>query len=202
MNILFSSRLPTALVLLFTFTLPITTANVAHAHGDRLYGRSGSDQTTLSIAQSPSPTTQISPSQQIFSCNASNGTRTYVVDQLTSKEKSFDIAIYEGRGDNAAAYIGTVQANLIKDQTYSAQTFNSTLDVFALGRTPAFIVKDSINGQASGRCYVQWQMADNQTRRLVRQCLALAAHKYDSVPEVTRNACTTVPSSSIWELQR
>lgn len=192
-----------ALALLFTSTTPITTANVAQTEqGDRLYERSGFGQTALSIAQSPSPTTQNSPSQQIFSCNASSRTRTYAVDQLIPQGKSFDIAIYEGTGENAAAYIGTVQANLIKDQTYSAETFNSTLDIFALGRTPAFIVKDSINGQASGRCFVQWQMADSETRRLVRQCLALVARKYDSVPEVVRAGCTGSPGSYIEELQR
>lgn len=148
-------------------------------------------------AVSPSPSTQPSNGQiqQIAGCSALGGTRKYVVDQLIPRGNSFDIAIYQGSGDKYSDYIGTVQANRTQDGTYSTQTHNSKLEVFAFsGRTSDFTVKDSVSGEASGRCWVQWEMADSKTRQLVRQCLALIERKYGSPPEVARNGCIGNPS--------
>lgn len=163
-------------------------------------------------AQSSTPAVSASPAiqasnnqvQRIWGCNASGGKRTYIVDQLSSNSDSFDMAIYNGE-ESYSNYLGTVQINVTQkgsDVVGSGQTSKSTVEVNALGRTPAFIVRDSVNGQASGRCSVQWEMADNQTRRLVRQCLAVAARKFGSLPEVARNGCTGDPGSYLEELKR
>jgi hypothetical protein len=167
----------------------------------------------VSVTQSPTPAISPSPatqpsngqSQQIWSCSASSRERTYVVDQLSLDINNFDMAIYEtSRGDDGD-YIGTTQVNVTQkapELVGHGQTFNSTFEVNAFGRTVAFNVQDSVAGQASGRCDAQWQMADGKTRRLVRQCLALVARRLNGVPEVARFGCTSNPNSYIEELQR
>jgi hypothetical protein len=166
----------------------------------------------ISAAQSSIPAVSASPAiqasssqdQHIYGCNASNGKQMYVVDQLSPTSDNFDVAIYNGE-DSYSNYVGTVQINVTQkggDVVGRGQTSKSTIEVNALGRTPAFFVRDSVNGQASGRCYVQWEMANNQTRRLVRQCLAFAARKFGSLAEVQRNACIGAPGSYLEELKR
>ena len=165
----------------------------------------------VSTAQALTPTVSPSPviqpsnvqSQQIWGCRAQNGTRTYVVDQLSRDANDFDMAIYVGV-EHVSTYIGTVPVNVIqKDPELigRGQTFDSTFEVNAFGKTVAFTVQDSVVGQASGRCSVQWQMADKETRRLVRQCLALAAHRFRNLAAVEEYGCETDPSSALEELQ-
>ncbi len=185
MNKLVSPRLSIALSLLFLSWAPIATA------------------------QSPSAnSTQPSLTQQIWSCRAENGTRIYVVDQLKRDEESFDMAVYEQTAadyEEADKYIETVQVNVSQTESEligSGETSDSTVTVSAFVRTVAFNVQDSIAGSASGRCDVQWQMADRETRRLVRQCLALAASGGSNVASVERFACTGDPESYIEELQQ
>jgi hypothetical protein len=221
MNKVISSRLPLVLGLLFIPLTSIANANAAHAdRAHPLYWRSESRQTTLSIAQSPLTSStlpflaaqpSISQGQQIWGCRAEGTKRIYVVDQLNRNANSFDMAIYErsrkSNGDNwdNGKYIGTAQVNVTQKEpglVGRGQIYNSTLEVNAFGRTVAFYVKDSVDGQASGRCSVEWQMADSETRRLVRQCLALVESKYNGVSEVARFRCTGDPSSYIEELQR
>lgn len=159
---------------------------------------------TPSISGSLATQPSSSQSQQIWACNADGGERRYVVDQLNRNSDNFDMAIYNGR-EEPGNYVGTVQVNVTqKDPEVigRGQTSNSTVEVNTLGRTPAFTVRDSVNGQASGRCFVQWQMADNETRRLVRQCLAFAARKFVHLAEVSQNACIGHPSSYLEELKR
>lgn len=162
----------------------------------------------VSIAQSSSPQTAIAQSRQIYGCHAESRERLYEVDQLSRDAKSFDMAIYQKKLANSiqdSDYIGTVQVNVTSkgsDLVGVSQTSNSKLTVNAFGRTVAFIVEDSVVGSASGRCDVAWQMADSKTRRLVRQCLALVARKYGSVPEVARFGCTGDPSAYIDEVRR
>lgn len=162
--------------------------------------------TPITIAQVPStPSAQPSPSEQIWGCRAENGTRIYEVDQLKRNEDSFDMAIYERRSGVEDRYIGTAQVNVSQIEPEligSGQTFASTFTVAAFGRTVAFNVQDSVSGSASGRCTVQWRMADRETRRLVRQCLALAASRDGNVVSVQEFGCTTDPESYIEELQR
>ncbi len=221
MNKVISSRLPLVLGLLFIPLTSIATANAAHAdRGHPLYWRSESGQTTLSIAQSPltfstSPFLAAQPSisqgQQIWGCRAEGTKRIYVVDQLNRDANSFDMAVYERsrkyNGDNGddGKYIGTAQVNVTQKEPElvgRGQIYKSTLEVNAFGRNVTFHVRDSVDGQASGRCSVQWKMADSEMRRLVRQCLALVESKYNAVPEVARFGCTVHPSSYIEELQR
>jgi hypothetical protein len=213
MNRFNTSKLSLVSGLLFAVIIPTTAANVAHAdRGDRPSWRSKLDQTTLSpahpltIAQTPLSTPQpTSSSQKIWGCRAESSTRIYVVDQLNDAENSFDVAIYEKSRGDEGDYIGTTQVNVTRktpDLVGSGQTYNSTLEVNALGRTAAFAVRDSVAGQASGRCSVQWQMADSATRQQVRQCLALVARQSNTVPETARFGCTANPSSYIEELQR
>jgi hypothetical protein len=217
MSKVISSKLPLVLGLLFIPLASIATANAAHAdRGHPFYWRSESGQTT-SIAQSPltsstSPFLAAQPSisqgQQIWGCRAEGTKRIYVVDQLNRDANSFDIAIYERSrkyNEDNGKYIGTAQVNVTQKEPElvgRGQIYNSTLEVNAFGRTVAFHVRDSVDGQASGRCSVQWQMADSEMRRLVRQCLALVESKYNAVPEVARFGCTVHPSSYIEELQR
>lgn len=159
---------------------------------------------TPAVSASPAIQTSSSQGQRIWGCNASDGKRTYIVDQLSSNSDSFDMAIYNGE-ESYSNYVDTVQINVTQkgsDVVGRGQTPKSTVEVNALGRTPAFIVRDSVNGQASGRCSVQWKMADNQTRRLVRQCLAFAVRKSDSLAEAERNACIGDPDSYLEELKR
>ena len=167
------------------------------------------DSLALSIAQLPSPQIASVQRQPIWGCSADSGERRYVVDQLTLDANSFDMAIYERKQKmvdtrDGGDYIGTVQVNVIsKDPTVigRGQTFNSTLEVGALGRTVAFDVKDSVAGSASGRCYAQWQMEDSKTRKLVRQCFALAGGE-SNLAEIQRFACTTHPSTYMDEIRK
>ncbi len=160
------------------------------------------DSLALSIAQLPSPQIASVQRQPIWGCRADSGERRYVVDQLTSNANSFDMAIYERKQKmvdrtDGGDYIGTVQVDVIsKDSALvgRGQTFNSTLQVGALGKTVAFTVEDSVAGSASGRCGVQWEMEDSKTRRLVRQCFALAGGE-SHLAEVQRFGCTTDPSA-------
>jgi len=149
----------------------------------------------------------VDQSRQIWGCGAENSKRRYVVDQLNRADNSFDIAIYQGtqgKGDDSD-YSGTVRVDVTqKDPTLvgHGQTSNGTLNVAAFGRSTIFTVEDKIGGSASGRCFVQWQMADASTRRLVRQCLALATRKSGGLAEVERYACTADPRNYIEELKR
>ena len=160
------------------------------------------DSLALSIAQLPSSQIASVQRQPIWGCSADSGERRYVVDQLTRDANSFDMAIYERKQKmvdrtDGGDYIGTVQVDVISKESAvigRGQTFNSTLEVGALGRTVAFDVKDSVAGSASGRCYVQWQMEDSKTRRLVRQCFALAGGEV-GIAEVQRFGCTADPSN-------
>lgn len=163
----------------------------------------------LVVAQEREAEPSTTTSEPIWGCSAGNQSRRYVVDQLRLSADSFDIAIYtsnRGRGDDRD-YIGTVKITLDAESTDSSslyfagrgETFNSSLEVSGLGRTVAFSVDDSVTGLASGRCSVQWQMADRGMRRLVRQCLALVARKDGGAAEVSRFGCTTAPESYMEE---
>lgn len=182
-----------------------------------LYGRERLDATvaqpsTPSISGSLATQPSSSQSQEIWGCNAGNGKQKYVVDQLNRNSDNFDMAIYNGvsndiYGEEAGNYVGTVQVNVTQkgsgvEVIGRGQTSNSTVEVNAFGRTPHFSVRDSVNGQASGRCYLQWQMADNETRRLVRECLAFAARKFRHLAQVSQTACIGNPSSYLEELKR
>lgn len=176
----------------------------------------------VTVAQSSTPSISgslaiqpsSSQSQEIWGCNADGGERTYVVDQLNTNSDNFDMAIYNRvsinsdiYGEEAKNYVGTVQVNVTQkgsgvELIGRGQTSNSTVEVNAFGRTPAFSVRDSVNGQASGRCFVQWKMADNETRRLVRQCLAFGARKFGHLAEIQLNGCIGNPSSYLEELKR
>lgn len=160
---------------------------------------------SITTAQVPSPSAQPSSSQLIWGCRAENETRIYEVDQLKRDEGSFDMAIYERRSGVEGRYIGTAQVNVSQKEPEligSGETFNSTFTVAAFGRTVAFNVQDSVSGSASGQCAVQWRMADRETRRLVRQCLALAASIDGFAAALVEHACTNNPESYIEELQR
>ena len=156
--------------------------------------------------QMPEPMTL--QSQQIWGCGAENRQRRYVVDQLDRTADSFDMAIYEKNRGDEGDYIGTVEISVVPEVSELSgrevsglsgrgETFDSTLEVNAFGPTVVFSVEDSSTGRASGRCSVQWQMADSDTRRLVRQCLALAARREEGISEVSRFGCTTNPDSSL-----
>lgn len=161
--------------------------------------------TEPAVAESVETISESTPSQsqQIWGCSARNATRSYVVDQLNPNSNRFDMAIYAANRDDYSGYIGTVEITLSETEAAVVgigETFNSTLKVNALGPTVAFGVNDSVTGQATGRCYVQWQMADDDTRHLVRQCFALYTRRYGSLPEVSRFGCTVDPASSIEDL--
>jgi hypothetical protein len=190
---------------------PVILAKVAGV--DRLPWHNKSNQTNLSIAQSsaPKPSTSAQPSasapaiadknQQIWQCGAF-GKRSYVIDRLTLNSTSFDMAIYEG--DSVYGnYIGTIQVKVTDNNSGiigHGQTANSTIEVGAMGRFPALSVKDSVAGNASGRCSVDWKLADGATRRLVRQCLAVVSGKgNDSTAEVARYGCETNPKQYMEE---
>jgi len=174
-----------------------------------ILGFAVNDSLALSIAQLPSPQIASVQRQPIWGCSADSGERRYVVDQLTLDANSFDMAIYERKQKmldrtDGGDYIGTVQVDVISKESAvigRGQTFNSTLEVGALGRTVAFDVKDSVAGSASGRCYAQWQMEDSKTRKLVRQCFALAGGE-SNLAEIQRFACTTHPSTYMDEIRK
>ena len=174
-----------------------------------ILGFAVNDSLALSIAQLPSPQIASVQRQPIWGCSADSGERRYVVDQLTLDANSFDMAIYERKQKmldrtDGGDYIGTVQVDVIsKDSALvgRGQTFNSTLQVGALGKTVAFTVEDSVAGSASGRCYAQWQMKDSKTRKLVRQCFALAGGE-SNLAEIQRFACTTHPSTYMDEIRK
>ena len=145
-------------------------------------------------------------SEPIYSCEAlgDNFKRQYIVDQLKRSGDSFDVAIYEGGGgDNR--YVGTVTIKATKQNggiVGIGKTYDGTIEISALQRFTTINVQDSVTGYAFGKCFRNWQMADNNTRKLIRQCFALAARKYGSIAEVTRNGCIGDPSGMIEEIQR
>jgi hypothetical protein len=211
MNKFISSKLLLGLGLLCLFSIALAAAKVTGV--DRLSWHNKSNQTNLSIAQSsapkPSPSAQPSASapaiadknQQIWQCGAF-GKRSYVIDRLTLDSTSFDMAIYEG--DSVYGnYIGTIQVKVTDNNSGiigHGQTANSTVEVGAMGRFPALSVKDSVAGHASGRCSVDWKLADGATRRLVRQCLAVVSGKgNDNTAEVARYGCETNPKQYMEE---
>jgi hypothetical protein len=142
---------------------------------------------------------------RIWSCQAENGTRKYMVDQINPNGTQFDLAIFSQNKGDERDYIGTITIEGSQTDTeYRGKgvTYNSTIDVVAFGRGPNFGITDSTTGSASGKCSINWQMADNQTRRLVRQCLASASQKFDgNISEVTRFACTNDPAKVIESLK-
>ncbi len=147
------------------------------------------------------PTVAAPSSKQIWSCQAESATRKYVVDQLDRDGTGFDMAIFsQDKGDDRD-YLGTIAITATKTSSEyigKGLTNSSNIDVNAFGRTVAFSVNDSQAGLASGRCSVNWQMADDPTRRLVRQCLANASQASSgNIPEVARFACTTDPAKAI-----
>jgi hypothetical protein len=151
------------------------------------------------------PTVAAPSSKQIWSCQAESATRKYVVDQLDRDGTGFDMAIFSKDKGDHRDYIGTTtitasQTNPEYIGKGAADSSNITVNAF--GRTVAFNVNDSGAGSATGRCSVNWQMADGQTRRLVRQCLANAANQIPdgNIAEVTRSACTNDPTKTIASL--
>jgi hypothetical protein len=151
----------------------------------------GLTATTITPAiAAPTPT-------QIWSCRAESSTRIYIVDQLDRNGPGFDMAIFSKDKGDDRDYLGTIAITAQTNPDYIGKgvTNNSNIEVNAFGRGPAFNISDSKAGTASGRCNVNWQMADSQTRRLVRQCLASASQSSDgNIPEVTRFACTNDPA--------
>ncbi len=148
-------------------------------------------------AATPLPSFAQSNSKQIWSCQAENATRRYVVDQLDLENPEFDMAIYiKNKGDDRD-YNTTI--TIIADETRPQYIGNGVLNndrikVSAMGRTVAFSVDDSKAGVSFGRCWANWEMADPQTRRLVRLCFATASQESGgSLAEVTRAGCTTNP---------
>lgn len=121
--------------------------------------------TTLIIgltAAIPLPALAQSNSKQIWSCQAENRTRQYVVNQLDLNNPEFDIEIYAKDQGYDRNYIGTVPIKI--DQTSSdyigtGRTYNSRINVSAFGRTADFLVDDSKAGSASGRCWVSGKIA-------------------------------------------
>ncbi len=145
----------------------------------------------------PPITPAIAAPTQIWSCRAESSTRIYIVDQLDRNGPGFDMAIFSKDKGDDRDYLGTIAitAQTNPDYTGKGITNNSNIEVNAFGRVPAFNISDSKAGTASGRCSVNWQMADGPTRRLVRQCLANASLvNAGNIPEVTRFGCTTDPA--------
>lgn len=156
--------------------------------------------TEISYAQTSPPNSN----KQIWGCNATSGSHTYIVDQLIPDSGSFDIAIYQGSSKKASSYTGTVTINSTfknRELVGSGKTYDSTIEVQAFGRTPAFFLRDNMYGEASGLCYVRWDMADSATRKLVRQCLSIAEHKYGGIAGVTERGCTSDPKATIQDMQ-
>jgi hypothetical protein len=136
--------------------------------------------------------------KQIWSCQAESATRKYVVDQIDRDGTEFDLAIFSKDKGDDRDYLGTIAITAgLTNTEYRGKgvTDNSTIDIFAFGRGPAFGVDDSKAGKATGKCSVNWQMADSRTRRSVRQCLANASKASGgNIAEVTRFGCTTDPA--------
>jgi hypothetical protein len=151
----------------------------------------GLTATTITPATAaPAPT-------QIWSCRAESSTRIYIVDQLDRNGPGFDMAIFSKDKGDDRDYLGTIAITAQTNPDYIGKgvTNNSNIEVNAFGRGPAFNISDSKAGTASGRCSVNWQMADDQTRRLVRQCLANASLAAGgNISEVARFACTNNPA--------
>jgi hypothetical protein len=134
---------------------------------------------------------------QIWSCRAESSTRIYIVDQLDRNGPGFDMAIFSKDKGDDRDYLGTIAITAQTNPDYIGKggTNNSNIEVNAFGRGPAFNISDSKAGTASGRCDVNWQMANSQTRRLVRQCLANASlANAGNITEVTRFGCTNDPA--------
>jgi len=115
------------------------------------------------------------------------------------------MAIYQGTKRDEADYLGTVRIAVTQkdpDLVGRGQTSGGTLNVSAFGRGTGFTVEDKVNGSASGRCSVQWKMADALTRRQVRQCLAFVVRKGGGIAEVERFGCTSDPKAYMEELKR
>jgi hypothetical protein len=149
--------------------------------------------TTLSpVIAAPTP-------KQLWSCQADSSTRKYIVDQLDRDGTGFELAIFNKDKGDDRDYIGTItiaKAPGSAEYIGKGVTDSSTIDINAFGRTVNFSVIDSKAGTAAGKCRINWQMADSQTRRLVRQCLANTANQSPggTIAEVTRFACTTDPA--------
>jgi hypothetical protein len=156
--------------------------------------------TELANAQTSPPNSN----KQIWSCSATSGSHTYIVDQLILDDETFDMAIYQGSTKNASGYTGTVTINSTfknRELVGSGKTYDSTIEVQAFGRTPAFSLRDNMYGEASGTCYVRWDMADSATRKLVRQCLAFAERKYGGIAAVTERGCSNNPRAMIQDMR-
>ena len=142
--------------------------------------------------------------KQIWSCSATSGSRTYIVDQLILEDGTFDMAVYQGSPQKASGYTGTVTINSTfknRDLVGNGNTYDSTIEVQAFGRTPSFSVRDNMYGEASGTCYVRWDMADSDTRKLVRQCLASAKRKYGGIAAVNERGCSNDPRAMIQNMR-
>jgi hypothetical protein len=154
--------------------------------------------------------TMISPvvaaPKRIWSCEAESATRKYVVDQIDPKGSTFDMAIFSKDKGDDRDYLGTIAitAALTNTEYQGKGRFDSSnITVNAFGRGPTLGVEDSKAGSANGRCSVNWQMADNQTRRSVRQCLANASKASGgNIAEVTRFACTSDPEKGIASFEK
>ncbi|MBD2094058.1 hypothetical protein H6F90_02670 [Trichocoleus sp. FACHB-591] len=161
-----------------------------------------------SLGSPPSPTVA-NQDQTVWECRAEN-TSLYLVDQLNENSDEFDVAIYDNAGKedeaitgNQGDYFGTVPIKITERAGQiegSGRLGSRSINVTALGRTPAFSVEDSVAGQAIGRCFINTDVTSSENKELVRNCLNSVEKKLGSVPEVARFGCQTDPEGYVKKL--